>query len=111
MELLINGVKKEYPAETTWLTIAKEHQPEYKDDILLVQVNGKLQELHKKAVECQDLKFITARDKAGRLTYRRSVKFMMLKAFYEVAGSKGIRKLTVDFSIGYCFFPIMYFFI
>ncbi len=29
---------------------------------------------------------------------------MMLKAFYEVAGSMGIRKLTVDFSIGNGFF-------
>ena len=100
MQLLINGEKREYPSGTTWLTVAKDYQ----DEILLVKVNGKLQELHKKAVECSRLEFITARDKAGRLTYRRSVTFMMLKAFYEVAGSMGIRKLTVDFSIGNGFF-------
>ena len=104
MQLLINGEKREYPSETTWLTVAKDYQKDYQDDILLVKVNGKLQELHKKAVECSRLEFITARDKAGRLTYRRSVTFMMLKAFYEVAGSMGIRKLTVDFSIGNGFF-------
>ena len=104
MQLLINGEKREYPSRTTWLTVAKDYQKDYQDEILLVQVNGKLQELHKKAVECSRLEFITARDKAGRLTYRRSVTFMMLKAFYEVAGSMGIRKLTVDFSIGNGFF-------
>ncbi len=104
MPLLINGEKREYPSGTTWLTVAKDYQKDYQDEILLVQVNGKLQELHKKAVECSRLEFITARDKAGRLTYRRSVTFMMLKAFYEVAGSMGIRKLTVDFSIGNGFF-------
>ncbi len=104
MQLLINGEKREYPSGTTWLTVAKDYQKDYQDEILLVQVNGKLQELHKKAVECSQLEFITARDKAGRLTYRRSVTFMMLKAFYEVAGSMGIRKLTVDFSIGNGFF-------
>ena len=104
MQLLINGEKREYPSGTTWLTVAKDYQKDCQDDILLVQVNGKLQELHKKAVECSRLEFITARDKAGRLTYRRSVTFMMLKAFYEVAGSMGIRKLTVDFSIGNGFF-------
>ncbi len=104
MQLLINGEKREYPSGTTWLTVAKDYQKDCQDEILLVQVNGKLQELHKKAVECSRLEFITARDKAGRLTYRRSVTFMMLKAFYEVAGSMGIRKLTVDFSIGNGFF-------
>lgn len=104
MQLLINGEKREYPSGTTWLTVAKDYQKDYQDDILLVKVNGKLQELHKKVVECSRLEFVTARDKAGRLTYRRSVTFMMLKAFYEVAGSMGIRKLTVDFSIGNGFF-------
>lgn len=104
MQLLINGEKREYPSGTTWLTVVKDYQKDYQDDILLVKVNGKLQELHKKVVECSQLEFVTARDKAGRLTYRRSVTFMMLKAFYEVAGSMGIRKLTVDFSIGNGFF-------
>lgn len=100
MQFMINGVKKEYPSDTTWLTIAKEHQPEYQDDILLVQVDGKLQELFKKAKECSDLKFITARDQDGKLTYCRSLKFLMLKAFYEVAEKGAVRKLTMDFSIG-----------
>ncbi|MDO5550662.1 MAG: nucleoside kinase [Lachnospiraceae bacterium] len=104
IRLTINGEEKEYPFGTTWLTVAEEYQPEYEDDILLVQVDGRLQELHKKVQECKKLIFITARDKAGRLTYRRSLTFLMLKAFYEVAGVRHITKLTVDFSIGNGFF-------
>ena len=100
VRIVINGEKKEYPFGTTWQTIAQEYQPEWEDDILLVQADGKLQELHKKAAECSELRFITARDGAGRLTYRRSLTFLMLKAFYDVAGVRHIKKLTVDFSLG-----------
>lgn len=104
IKLTINGANREYPYGTTWLTVAQEYQQGYQDDILLVQVDGKLQELHRKVKECASLNFITARDSAGKLTYRRSVKFLMLKAFYEVAGGEHVRKLTVDFSIGNGFF-------
>ena len=100
VRIVINGEKKEYPFGTTWQTVAQEYQPEWEDDILLVQADGKLQELHKKAAECSELRFITARDGAGRLTYRRSLTFLMLKAFYDVAGVRHIKKLTVDFSLG-----------
>ena len=100
VQIVINGEKKEYPFGTTWQTVAQEYQPEWEDDILLVQADGKLQELHKKAAECSELRFITARDGAGRLTYRRSLTFLMLKAFYDVAGVRHIKKLTVDFSLG-----------
>lgn len=100
VRIVINGEKKEYPFGTTWQTVAQEYQPEWEDDILLVQADGKLQELHKKAAECSELRFITARDGAGRLTYRRSLTFLMLKAFYDVASVRHIKKLTVDFSLG-----------
>lgn len=122
IQLMINGKMREYPYGTTWQAVAQDVQAEYTDDILLVQVNGKLRELHKKASECKELHFITARDKVGKQTYRRSLKFLMLKAFYAVAdevwpggvgenaeggnraGSRQIRKLTVDFTVGKSFF-------
>ena len=43
----IHGITKEYPEGTTWMEVAREHQKEYEYDILLVRVNGKLQEMHK----------------------------------------------------------------
>ncbi len=100
VRMMINGKKKEYPFGTTWLTVAEEYQHEWEDDILLVQVDGKLRELHKTVTECRDLRFITARDRAGQLTYQRSLVFLLLKAFYDVAGASHIKRLNVDFSLG-----------
>ena len=85
IQLTVNGKHREYPFGTTWQTVAEDVQAEFTDDILLVQVDGKLRELHKRAKECKDLRMITARDKVGKQTYRRSLKFLMLKAFYAVA--------------------------
>ena len=99
----INGITKEYPEGTTWMEVAGEHQKEYEYDILLVRVNGKLQELHKQVKDCE-LSFVTARDKPGMSAYQRSASLMMLKAFYSVAGAGNVEKLMIDFSIGRGFF-------
>ena len=99
----INGITKEYPEGTTWMEAAGEHQKEYEYDILLVRVNGKLQELHKQVKDCE-LSFVTARDKPGMSAYQRSASLMMLKAFYSVAGAGNVEKLMIDFSIGRGFF-------
>ena len=99
----INGTTKEYPEGTTWMEVAGEHQKEYEYDILLVRVNGKLQELHKQVKDCE-LSFVTAKDKPGMSAYQRSASLMMLKAFYSVAGPGNVEKLMIDFSIGRGFF-------
>ena len=99
----INGITKEYPEGATWLESAREHQKEYEYDILLVRVNGKLQELHKQVKDCE-LSFVTAKDKPGMSAYQRSASLMMLKAFYSVAGAGNVEKLMIDFSIGRGFF-------
>lgn len=99
----IHGITKEYPEGTTWAEVAREHQKEYEYDILLVRVNGKLQELHKQVKDCE-LSFVTAKDKPGMSAYQRSASLMMLKAFYSVAGAGNVEKLMIDFSIGRGFF-------
>lgn len=99
----IHGITKEYPEGTTWMEVAREHQKEYEYDILLVRVNGKLQELHKQVKDCE-LSFVTAKDKPGMSAYQRSASLMMLKAFYSVAGAGNVVKLMIDFSIGRGFF-------
>lgn len=38
---------REYPQGTTWAQVAEEYQSGFEHDILLVQIGGKLQELHK----------------------------------------------------------------
>ena len=103
VQVKVNGFAREYPEGTTWLEVAEEYQYQYEDDILLVRVNGKLQELHKHVKDCE-LTFITARDKPGMTTYQRSACLIMLKAFYAVAGAENIEKIVIDFSLGKGFF-------
>lgn len=59
-QVKIHGITKEYPEGTTWMEVVREHQKGYEYDILLVRVNGKLQELHKQVKDCE-LSFVTAR--------------------------------------------------
>lgn len=102
-KVFIGTEQREYPEGTTWLQVAGEYQHLYEDDILLVRVNGKLQELHKCVKDCE-LKFVTAREKPGMSAYQRSATLMMLKAFYAVAGAENVEKITVDYAIGNGFF-------
>ena len=102
-QVKIHGITKEYPEGTTWMEVVREHQKGYEYDILLVRVNGKLQELHKQVKDCE-LSFVTAKDKPGMSAYQRSASLMMLKAFYSVAGPGNVEKLMIDFSIGRGFF-------
>ena len=103
VQLKINTQIKEYPDDITWQVIADEYQSGYSDEILLVQVNGKLQELQEKIRE-GEVQFITARQKPGISAYQRSATLLMLKAFYAVAGPENVEKVIVDFSIGKGFF-------
>ena len=99
VQLKINTQIKEYPDDITWQVIADEYQSGYSDEILLVQVNGKLQELQEKIRE-GEVQFITARQKPGISAYQRSATLLMLKAFYAVAGPENVEKVIVEFSIG-----------
>ena len=103
IQLKIDTQIKTYSEDVTWQVVAEEYQKEYADEILLVQVNGKLQELQEKIRE-GEVQFITARQKPGISAYKRSVTLLMLKAFYAVAGLENVEKVIVDFSIGKGFF-------
>ncbi|MCI8321842.1 MAG: nucleoside kinase [Dorea sp.] len=101
----IDGEVKEYIAGTTYQQIAGDFQDRYEEDIVLVYVNGKLQELRKKLKKDCTLAFETTRGAIGHETYKRSMKLMLVKAVYDVASREDIRKVRVHFSIGrgyYC---------
>lgn len=91
---------REYVEGTPFHKIAKDFQDHYEYEILLVWVDGRLKELHKTLKEDCSLRFITAADKAGFLSYQRSALFLMLKAFYDVVGKDNVSSLTVCFSVG-----------
>ena len=95
----------EYEDGTTLYEIAREHQSEYKHQIILAKCNGTLSELSKVLVENCNIAFVTTASFAGNECYRRSATFLMLKAFYAVAGRNNIEKISVHCSVSkgyYC---------
>ena len=91
---------REYPANTKLLDIAVEHQKEYKDDIILAFVNGKLRELPKTVDKNCTVSFVTTGDSIGHKTYTRGMILVLLKAFYAQLGSESIKKISVEYSLG-----------
>lgn len=96
----IGDEKREYSEGTPFQEIVREYQERVEHEVLLVSANKRLRELHKTLKEDCDLVFITAADRAGYLSYQRSALFLLLKAFYDVAGKENVSKLTVCFSVG-----------
>ena len=103
VQVTIGTETEEFPQGTTWAQIAAQYQEQYENDILLVQINGKLQELHK-TVRSGNVHFITAEEKPGMSAYQRSATLLLLKALYAAAGPEQIEKAVVDFSVGKGFF-------
>ncbi len=87
-----------YPAHTPYAEIARRVQPQYPDEILLVNRDGKLRELHRTLERNCRLSMVTARDKPGIQSYERSAVFLLLKAFQDTVGRENIERILVDFS-------------
>lgn len=89
IRLNVLGEVKEYEPETTYLQVAKEYQNRYEDEILLALRDNHLRELSH-VVEEGEISFVTARDKAGQKSYRRSVTLLMQKAVDQLYGRQGV---------------------
>lgn len=104
-KVTINGETKEYKKGTKYIDIAKEYQPQYAHDIILVIMNGRLRELFKTVKYDCTLEFVTTDQDAGNKTYVRGMILVMLRAIYKVVGQDKIDKVRVEHSIGsglYC---------
>ena len=97
VKVTVDGKEYTYPYGTTYRTVAADFQDQFPCDILLVNREGKLCELHKVLDRDCSLKMVTAQDKPGIQTYERSAVFLMLKAFYDVAGRENVERLSVEF--------------
>lgn len=104
MKVNVDGVEYIYPKGTLYQAIAADFQEGYAHDILLVNRNGKLCELHKALDRDCTLKMITAKEKPGMQTYERSVVFLMLKAFYDVVRKENVERVSVEYSISHALF-------
>lgn len=100
----VEGVPHQYPAGTSYQHIAREFQPAYSHDILLVERNGKLCELERRLDRDCTLRMITGRDKPGMQTYERSAILLMLKAFYDIVGRERMECICVEYSLSHALF-------
>lgn len=101
----ISNVEYEYEDGTTIYEIAKEFKKYYENDIILAVCNEKLCELSKVLTENSKIRFITTANHVGNECYRRSVVFMMLKAFYKIVDRRSVDKISIQYSVSngyYC---------
>jgi uridine kinase len=104
IKVTVDGGEYAYPQGTPYRTIAADFQDRYPCDILLVNRDGKLCELHKVLDRDCALRMVTAQDKPGIQTYERSAVFLMLKAFYDVAGRENVERVSVEYSLSSAIF-------
>ena len=104
LTVTVDGERRTYPSGTPYRTVAADFQDRYPYDILLVNRDGKLCELHKALDRDCTLKMVTAQDKPGIQTYERSAVFLMLKAFYDTVGRENVEHLSVEYSLSSALF-------
>lgn len=99
-QVTVGSETLEYPRGTTYRVIAEDVQKNYRYPIVLVTVNGRLRELHKRLDRDCTLKFVTLAEDIGHKTYQRSLTLLLLKAVYHVGGHDRIEKVVVHYSMG-----------
>jgi len=100
----VDGESYSYPRGTPYRAVAADFQARFPCDILLVNRDGKLCELHKVLDRDCSLKMVTAQDKPGIQTYERSAVFLLLKAFYDVVGPERVERISVEYSLSSALF-------
>ncbi len=104
VKVTVEGEERAYPYGTSCRAVAADFQQRFPSDILLVNRDGKLCELHKTLDRDCTLKMVTARDVPGIQTYERSAVFLMLKAFYDVVGREKVERVCVEHSLSRALF-------
>lgn len=95
----VHGEVRQYKAGTPYHKIAEDFQKEYTNDIILVFVNDRLQELHKTLKGDCVLTFETTKDPIGHKTYKRSMSLMLVKAVYDICSREMVTKVRIQFSV------------
>ena len=103
-KITLGDVVKEYEVGTTYGQIIEENFSDKVDHIILVKINGKLEELAKTVKRDCVLEPIYYWDNPGYNSYRRSTSFLMLKAIYDLYNREAIGKVRIEFSAGAGYF-------
>ena len=104
VKVTLGNLVKEYESGTSYESIMRENYPEKADQIILVNVDHKLEELQKKVKRDCKVEPVWFTDQPGYNSYRRSVTLLMLKAIYSLYTKEEIGKVRVEFSAGSGYF-------
>ena len=103
-KVTLGNTVKEYESGVIYEEIIRENYPQDAEEIILVKINGKLEELSKKLKKDCVLEPVYFKDHPGYNSYRRSTTFLMLKAIYDLYTQDEIGKVRVEFSAGSGYF-------
>ena len=95
---------------TTLEQLAKQLQKKEEPVILLAYMDGKLTELFTEIKKDCHVRFITLKEQAGYMAYKRTATFIFLKACEDLLGKGESMKIAIDYSIGnsiFCDFSSM----
>lgn len=85
---------------TTLSDLAKQvHRPQ-EPIILLAYMDGKLRELFTPMTKDCHVRFVTLKEQAGYMAYKRTATLMFLKACEDLLGTGATTKIALDYSIG-----------
>ena len=85
---------------TTLSDLAKQVQLPQEPIILLAYMDGKLRELFTPMTKDCHVRFVTLKEQAGYMAYKRTATLMFLKACEDPLGTGATTKIALDYSIG-----------
>ena len=85
---------------TTLSDLAKQVQLPQEPIILLAYMDGKLRELFTPMTKDCHVRFVTIKEQAGYMAYKRTATLMFLKACEDLLGTGATTKIALDYSIG-----------
>ena len=85
---------------TTISDLAKQVQLPQEPIILLAYMDGKLRELFTPMTKDCHVRFVTLKEQAGYMAYKRTATLMFLKACEDLLGTGATTKIALDYSIG-----------
>lgn len=80
--------------------LAKQVQLPQEPIILLAYMDGKLRELFTPMTKDCHVRFVTLKEQAGYMAYKRTATLMFLKACEDLLGTGATTKIALDYSIG-----------
>ncbi len=105
LKVTVDGMERQYEEGTTYQDLAAEFQEKYEDLIVLAKNRHSLQELISRVRDGSEVSFVTLKEAAGQLVYKRSVTLLLLKAIYDLYGKEVMNGVKVLYSISkgyYC---------